>query len=525
MKRNLISMILSLAIMFTLCAPALAEGTVAYPVEGENLSVTWWSPLRAPSYQSSNDDNIVWQQIEKNTGIDIQWIHPASGTESEQLNLLIVSGSLPDIIQIDDLYETSGGSAAGVDDGIFLDLTDYLAENAPDYISAITSSDLAYAMATTADGRVTEFDQIKQTAPQYSRETLRVDIEEEIGWGDKLPVTIDDYSKLFADMKTAGYYGWAPTKTGLQTHFMYAYGISNTFYIKEDGTVGYGLYEDAFKDYLKQMNQWYEAGYIYPDFTGDITRSALFDNKEIGLLITPSDISYGAAKLAGYEIYIVNYPRMQEGQQYRFETTSWDPIPADGIRTVVTAGCKDIPTALKLLNYGYTAEGAELYNWGIKDTTYTVDADGNKTYTDTMLNNDTIPASDGQYIYKLHFGPKFAEADVQCNPGTIGDPQALYLRELYSDDKTVDSTGIIRATLTAEQSTERASYMTDIDTYSKEMTLKFILGELNIDDDWESYKSTMQSMGIEDAIAITQGAVDTFNAKQIPTDWVAKEAK
>ena len=47
-----------------------------------------------------------------------------------------------------------------------------------------------------------------------------MDIQEEIGWGDKLPVTIDDYTKLFADLKEHGYWGWAPTSTGLQTHFM-----------------------------------------------------------------------------------------------------------------------------------------------------------------------------------------------------------------------------------------------------------------------------------------------------------------
>lgn len=33
---------------------------------------------------------------------------------------------------------------------------------------------------------------------------------------------------------------------------------------------------------------------------------------------------------------------------------------------------------------------------------------------------------------------------------------------------------------------------------------------------------TMQSMGIEDAIAITQEAVDQFNAKSIPTAWISK---
>ncbi len=524
MKRR-ICLLLALVMALSVCAAASAE--ITYPLT-ENFgdkTLSWWHSLRAASYESSHDDNICWQAIEKNTGIDVKWIHPATGTEAEKLSLLFVSGDLPDIIQIDGYLETAGGSAAGVDDGNFVELTDYLMDNAPAYVAAITASDLAYAMATTADGRVTEFDQIKQTAPQYSRETLRVDIQEEIGWGDKMPVTIDDYTQLFADLKEHGYWGWAPTSSGLQTHFMFAYGIHNTFFLDEDGSVAFGPYTEAYKDYLKQMNAWWEAGYLYPDFTGSITRSALFDNKEVGLLITPSDISYGAAKLAGYEIYIVNYPRLYEGQQYRFETTTWDAVPADGIRTVVTTKCADPELAIQFLNYGYTEEGALIYNWGIEGTTYTVDADGKKVYTDTMLNNPTVPASSGQYVYKLHFGPKLAEPDVSCNPGTIGDPKALYFRELYSDDTTVDSTGIIFATLTVDQSVERAEYMTDIDTYYKEMALKFILGDLDIDENWDTYMSTMQSMGIEEAIAITQEAVDAFNAKEIPTEWIAASAK
>lgn len=130
----------------------------------------------------------------------------------------------------------------------------------------------------------------------------------------------------------------------------------------------------------------------------------------------------------------------------------------------------------------------------------------------------------GQYIFKLHFGPKLAEPDVSCNPGTIADEHALYLRELYSDDTTVNSDGIIFATLTMEQSVARGDIMTDVETYMNESSLQFLLGEKDINDDaaWQAYKDTMQSMGIEDAIAITQEAVDQFNAKSIPTAWISK---
>lgn len=502
-----------------------AGASAVYPIKGDNLTLTYWHGLRAPDYQSSYNDNIVWQEIEKNTGVNIEWIHPATGTEGEQLNLILASGDLPDILQIDGHYESAGGSAAGVDEGVFLDLTEHIAEHAPDYLAAITSSDLAYQMATTPDGLVTHFAQVKQTAPAFSRIALREDIQEEIGWNDRMPVTLEDYTQLFSDMKEAGYYGYAPAGNGRDGQFMFPYGIEGTFYLNEDGKVAYGMYEDGYKEYLKLLASWHEEGYVHPDFTGDIRRNAFFDTKEIGLLISPSDISYNNAKLADYEIYIVNYPRMQEGQEMRFERTTWDPVPADGIRTVISTDCKDVETAVQFLNYGYTEEGAELYNWGIEGISYTVDSDGEKIFTDATKGIEDIPSDPAQYIYKLHFGPKLAEPDIKCNPGTVGDPVALDFRMLHSDDTTVNSSAIIFATLTVEQSTARAKIMRDIETYVDEMTLKFIFGELDIEDNWDEYKSTLKGLNIEEAVSITQEAVDTFEAKEIPTDWIAHSAE
>lgn len=499
-------------------------GEISYPL-AESTTISWWHPLRAASYQSTFADNTVWNKIAENVGVTIDWIHPASGTETEQLNMLLVSGSLPDIIQIDGILNNSGGSSSGVDEGVFVDLTDYIAEYAPDYLKAITASDLAYAMATTADGRVTEFDQIKQTAPQYNRVNVRNDIMEEIGWGDRLPETIDDYTEMFAAMKEKGYYGYKTDINGRDSQLMYAYGIGNGFYIDEAGKVQYAQWTETYRDYLKQVREWIQAGYVHPDWTSkEADASALFAKKEIGMYITPSDIAYGLSKLNGYEITCVNYPRLKAGDTFRFETTTWDAVPADGIRTVVTTDCEKagrLEAAMALLNYGYTEEGAELYNWGIEGEAYTRDADGNKTFTDLILNNEKIPMSEGQYVYKLHFGPKLAEPDVLCNPGTIGDEKALYWRELYSDDKTVNSDAIIFATLTVEQSVARGDIMTDVETFMNETTLQFLLGEKDINDDaaWTNYMDTLQSMDIQGAIDITQEAVDNFNAKSIPTDW------
>ena len=64
--------------------------------------------------------------------------------------------------------------------------------------------------------------------------------------------------------------------------------------------------------------------------------------------------------------------------------------------------------------------------------------------------------------------------------------------------------------LTADEAVERSSIMTDIDTFYREQTAQMITGVLDVETNWDSYKSTIESMGIERATEITQAAYDRY---------------
>lgn len=49
--------------------------------------------------------------------------------------------------------------------------------------------------------------------------------------------------------------------------------------------------------------------------------------------------------------------------------------------------------------------------------------------------------------------------------------------------------------------------MSDINTYVSENTLKFVIGDRSLTE-WDDFVSTLKAMGIEDAVAIYQGALD-----------------
>ena len=56
------------------------------------------------------------------------------------------------------------------------------------------------------------------------------------------------------------------------------------------------------------------------------------------------------------------------------------------------------------------------------------------------------------------------------------------------------------------------TYLTDIETYVKEMHIKYITGSESLDT-FDSYLSTLKSMGIEDLLEIKQAQYDRYSGK------------
>lgn len=54
----------------------------------------------------------------------------------------------------------------------------------------------------------------------------------------------------------------------------------------------------------------------------------------------------------------------------------------------------------------------------------------------------------------------------------------------------------------------------DVDTYMDENIIRFIIGELDPNDDaaWDNYISDMERLGVRDMIEVYQAALDRFNA-------------
>ncbi|MEG0753758.1 MAG: extracellular solute-binding protein, partial [Angelakisella sp.] len=236
-----------------------------YPIASEPITLTYWITLPAPVSKviSNLSENKAFQQMEKDTGVKIEFIHPAVGQEKEQFNLLMASGKLPDIIGAPNLYK--GGEFQGMADGMFLDLTDMIPTYAPDYYAYIQKDETFFREISNDAGRIPAVYSYKVEGDSpFRRVILRQDVLDEIGVD--VPLYLEDYEAMFDKMLAKGITPYSPTKKGYEEMFANLFDVhindGQKFYKDLDDKVHFAPLEPGFKEYLTLMNKWYSKGYI-----------------------------------------------------------------------------------------------------------------------------------------------------------------------------------------------------------------------------------------------------------------------
>jgi len=490
-------------------AAAAQEPVTGYPIVTTPLTLSLWTVIEPSESKFFRDRNEhpVYQEYEKRTGIHIDFIHPPVGQDVEAFNVLMASGEYPDMINVNG-GRYIGGESAGVDDGVFVDLTKYIPTYAPDYYKLVTGDPELNREVLDSSGRYIGFYKIKPIPdPPFRYIMYRTDDLKK--YGVTTPQTVADYEKLLPLLKNDGKIPMMLPKDGYEEQFFSMYDVRRDFYLGLDGSVKYGQIQDGFKSYLQLMNKWYNAGYIGKDFPGiDITQQQpLFDNGSQGLIIDACVVTYNRDKQLGFDADSAPYPRLQAGQKLHWNYS--DAFPQGGELTLVTTSSKHIPEACRWLNYGFTEAGALLLNYGIEGKSWTY-VNGVPTFTDYALHQTDYPGGDPNVLLKVTFTAKLTFPDVACSINLAVTPQSRAMRMKYMDDPLLDKALILPPfKMTTDESTEVSKIMGDIKTYCDEMTLKFITGEASLDQ-WDAFVKQVKSMNIDRAVQIYQAAYDRY---------------
>lgn len=463
------------------------------------------------------NDNEFYQEMERRTGVHLEFEMVSSADYQTNFNLMIASGNLADMIYVGASYYAEGVDAA-IDDGYFLDLTDLVDEYMPNY-EKVRTSDVQYELLSTTDsgrlGAVYELRQSKQ-GPWLGL-WIRQDWLDDLGLDT--PVTFDDYHEVLTAFKNekgataplilnfSGSDGEFGTMSG-------GLNVLNSWQLDETGKVNFGPYMDAWKEYVTIMHQWYTEGLIDPDFmatderTADMAKVVTGASGLFAALYTMPSVYEAASEDPNMDLAPVNPPVMNEGDEGHIRLR--DSYTSGN--TAISADSENWEVALRWLDYLYTEEGALLANYGVEGDTFEFDENGEPVFTDKILNNEngwTMTQTVASYLCPSAGIANWSDWTREL-AGVPEKDQVCY--DVWSE---ADDTWRLPSSvsLTQEESTERAALYADISTIVKEQTAQFISGALDIESNWDAYISALEASGMERAIEITQAAYDRYLAR------------
>ena len=491
-----------------------------YPMTGEH-SITYWCDLNtnvAANYTNLGETPFGKGLMEK-TGVSITFLHPPTGQQQEQFNLLLADGDLPDIMEYS-WMSYPGGPEKAIADGNIISLNDVIDQYCPNLKKYLEEHPEADKQAKTDDGNYYMFpfirgdDELRVTNGLWIRQDWLDDL------GLTMPTTIDEWHDVltaFKEQKGAtAPFTYEYTMGALNETFPFQYSFSTTknFYVGDDKKVHFGAAEENYKDYLAVMNQWYAEGLLDADIA-----TQQFEQVSAKMTNGSSGASTG---WAGSRAGVWTTSALATDPNYNLQPC---PVPtSDKVSKVtmgqlenvvpnqggvaITTSCKDVEAAARLLDWAYSEEGHMFYNFGTEGESYTME-NGDPVYTEKIMNNpDGWPVAQAMsaYIRGNYNGP-FVQ-DVR------------YLKQYYTYDgqKKSNATWLVEdaadhvlppITPTAEESEEFSAIMNEINTYRDEMTLRFILGTESLDN-FDEYIQTMQSMGLERALEIENAALERY---------------
>lgn len=484
----------------------------------EMVTLSMYMPMQDmfKQYISSMEELSAFKKAEEYTNIKVEI--PLVTNATEGLNLIIASGEYPDIWSSLAMY--TGGLSKALEDEIIIDLTSFMNENAPNYMSILNSDENIYRNAVDDEGKICSMYELYDSYTSVAGHIVRKDLLDGIGMD--LPVTYEDYTEM-------------------GRKFLVEYGISDPILITSDssffgggyGTNGFGLsgsggvshiyrednviksafLEDGYRKYVEQLRDWISEGIVNRDFISYGATNNEPMNQAI-ILGGNAGVYYGhalnitaypeQASMEGFELAPIVAPVEKEGDVVHF--SSMRSLVQMNKNMQVSSQCSNVELALKWLDFWFSDEGYYLHGYGVYGESYTFDEDGNPKYTDLILNNP-----DGltpQVARNINTGQTaaFNSQNAVFQIYSEKNMEAVELWRVGTDDAGLMPSAL---SLTTDEGLEVSSISGDLETYAAETVLRFIMGEKPMSE-WEEFVDQCKTMKVERVIEIYQTAMERY---------------
>lgn len=501
------------------------------------------------------NENPVITFLSDKFNVEFEWQLPPTGSESEQMNLMIGSGDYTDVF---DTTFSQQSCQELFEDGVIQDLTPYVEKYMPNYMAMIQENDTMRKSAYTDDGRIIYIPNLKNEPEltwgglMYNRQILEDMTGGNVMFpsGKEEPTTVEDWEYMLEIMKryfeSSGITDYAclilPASGFFDTgDILNGFGTTGTYYIDEKDKVQYGILTEEFYNYLVKMKEWYAKGYIYQDFASRSSDPFYFPNPAL-TYGGAAGIFFGLSEQLGDALSVPENDLIIDMRAVAAPVDTDNnavTMPANGLVNtntavdvysggwVVSSACKEdvLIRWLEICDYLFGEEGSMVKSYGLTKE----QAGENAVYAKYNMQEGAYWFDDnGDFVYNPSSDPYSGEAIVKENQLRIARLPGLnietYRLEKANEtkkeaDKIWTSDGYsscvpVGVVLNVEENKKYAPLSTACTDYIVSMTPKFIMNTEELTkESFEAFEQQVRNLGMDTCLELWQTAYDRYLEK------------
>lgn len=463
------------------------------------------------------EDAVVLQEIFEKTNIRLKITAVPQADYATKLNVLLSTNQMPDIVKtVVGGYATIKTYASS---GIFLNLSDYMAEYAPNYYAHYQANPnikmYDFEGSTYGFGLLSDESNVAFGATLV----LRYDLLEKNGipmpaTTEELLTAMQKLKEIYPDSQPWTCRG---STTSLLNRCAFTLGSGyNMYFEPETGRWEYGQITDSFKTVLDYLHRAYASGVLDIDYA--TMNNQLWQEK----MNTGKSFMY--FENPGFSTGMTNNLRVTEPDAL----LSAAPVPVNSVTGTARSYLYDSPEdafflvsadvespelVVKFLDWCYSDEGAVICNYGKEGVTFEYDENGKPRFKEDYIQQFANETSISYAVQsdlggcQLGFAPRYIttafDGAINAALGLESDPLQDRLNHQFQTDPAYIP-GVIKPPFTEEENETITDIMEPINTYLATQYDRFIMGEADMAE-WDAVVEELKRMDI-------QTVVDIYNA-------------
>lgn len=563
MKKRLLSMVLTAVMAAGLlsgCSPGADTGSApesgaassastseesSVSTSGEPGDAVKMKALIVTHSLTKNMDEMMWlNELEKTTGVDVEWEQIRADWETVK-STRFAAGDVPDLLfnaTLDQDYTTYNG--------LFLDLSFYISEEATPNISAMfTEEPDTEKLATTLEGKIYGLPKFQGKWPSTNT-VMFINQEWLTAVGKEIPTTYSEMKDVLMAFKEQDANGNGDATDeipldfnaygGNNAWFNSAYSLTNLVgslgiqltnwgtdaYFAEDSTVKSYAVDDRYKLFIEYITDLYSNGLINENaITNDYSAfQSLSRGNENGDAVVGCVFGWEETDKFGPDLYAQYVPVPALDYDIGCEPGTYDTRWRDDYtglnmsanRVCISANCENPEAAMKFLDGFYDpAVSVQGLFGGITDGCVEQTGDNSFKVLDP-LNADTDPGTWKWTSTMADNAPMYIRRDTEIEMAQ-DMTFALKEREVYDDviakaDET-DTYPQMFMRYTEEDLNTMALTQANINNIIDNYWSLWMTGASDINADWDSYVDSVNAAGLPQILEIRQKAFDTYLGK------------